>query len=454
MKNRPDIYRIILLAASLSLLALVLPACSKSSPAVKTTPPPATSPAGDIDSTPFTILSIVGGNVLVMKQGNTQWVKGEAGMTLETNAKIRTETGGKAQISFFEGSTIDLDGDTEISLAELSLAGAASKIKINQVIGNTVSRVKKLVDPASGFEIETTAAVVAVRGTVLGVAVDPSGVTVVDNIEGLISVKAQGVEVTLTAGTQTTVLPGETPGKPEPIVTPANGNTPTTPPPTSSTPSPTPSPSPTPTSPPTTAPVTAKMGIVVTCDRQSAFPGDTVTYQYRVGNEGDVSLSGITVTDDRAGSPTYLSGDSNANNILDVTEIWLFSVDYTIKNEEIGQLTNHATASGKGPGNQSAVASGAVTINITDIIVQITNLQNDTLVERNITVAGTVNDPSITQAVLTLNGANMNIAVVNGRFSSTLELAIGNNDIVVTVTKAGGITRHAAVSLVPDSGPQ
>ena len=193
------------------------------------------------------------------------------------------------------------------------------------------------------------------------------------------------------------------------------------------------------------------MSIVETCDSQSAFPGDMVIYQYQVSNKGNVPLSNITINDDRAGSPRYLSGDTNTDSILDENETWVFTADYTIKDREIGNLTSHTTASGKAPGNQSVVASGSVTVNVTDIVVAITSLQNDTIVGSNITVAGTVNDPSITQVVLIFDGSPINLSVVNGTFSTTLQLTSGSNVITVTVTKAGGITRSSSpITLEPE----
>ncbi len=202
--------RTVLLATSLSVLTLGLSACGNAAPA--TEPPPMSSGA-------LTVLSIVGGNVLVMKPGDSKWTSGVVGMTLETDYKIRTETDGHATITLFEGSTIELVGDTEISLAELNIVGTVSHVSISQQLGKTVSRVKKLVDPESGFEIETPAAVASVRGTAFYVSVIPSGLTTVGTIEGLVGVVAHGVEVDLAAGTRTTVLPGSAPGQPEPDVT-------------------------------------------------------------------------------------------------------------------------------------------------------------------------------------------------------------------------------------------
>jgi hypothetical protein len=212
VKKHRAVYRTLLLALSLLTLASSLGACVKSVPT-------STGPTEAADSTPLTVLSITGGNVLVMKPGDTEWTTGTAGMTLGVDYKIKTEAGGHATITFFEGSTIELDSGTEISLGELSLDGTAGHISIEQSLGKTISRVKKLVDPASSYEIETPAAVASVRGTEFYVSVKLNGDTTIGNIEGLMAVTAQGVEVKLTAGTRTTVSPGNAPGAPEPDIT-------------------------------------------------------------------------------------------------------------------------------------------------------------------------------------------------------------------------------------------
>jgi hypothetical protein len=212
MKKRCQALRIALLAVSLFTLVAITSACGNAAPT-------ATAPTSAADTTPLTVLSITGGKVLVMKPGDTEWTTGTAGMTLRADYKIKTQAGGSATITFFEGSTIELDSSTEISLSELNLEGTASHISITQSLGKTISRVTKLVDPASSYEIETPAAVASVRGTEFYVSVSSSGVTTVGSTEGLVAVTAQGVEVELTAGLRTTVSPGKAPGAPVPDVT-------------------------------------------------------------------------------------------------------------------------------------------------------------------------------------------------------------------------------------------
>jgi hypothetical protein len=431
VSKRQGICCVLLLVASLLLLVFGFSACKQKSPAGDDT-----TPAGSVASSPLAVLSTADGNVQVMKSGAAGWLPGEMGMALGPDDKIRTETGGHAAVTFFEGSTVELEEGTEISLAELSQAGTVNHIKVKQQIGNTVSRVKKLVDPASSYEVETVAAIASVRGTTIHVYVDESGRTVVGNEEGVVAVDAQGVEVILPEGTHSTIVPGESPGEPEPGITLSPSGTTTS----------------SPTSPPSpvTTPGNASIGLDKACNVTTAFPGDNVTYTYRLSNTGEVPLADISVTDDRMGEATFIGGDTDSDAVLDIGETWTIEAVYTVREGDIGQLTNVASASGTGPDGQPADARATDTIDVIDIVVKITSLIPDEKYGRNITVAGTVNDPSITRGVLTLNGSPQDIAIVKGQFSVAIELEDGENEITVTVTK-GGITRHKTVPLVPEA---
>jgi hypothetical protein len=438
MVKHTTLYRLLLLASIMLILATGLAACGQKSPANEPAPTPA-GPTGGVSSTPLTVLSITGGNVLVMKPGG-QWTKGEEGMTLGADDSIRTGAGGRATITFFEGSTIELDSGTEIRLAELGMAGTTNTIRLEQNLGQTISRVKKLVDPASSYEIGTTAAVASVRGTTMYVGVDEEQKTTVGNIEGSVAVTAGGVEVILPEGTHTDVEPGQIPGPIQPDPTPLPAGTPTS----------TPTKVPEPTPPVTTAPANVKISLSKACEPQTAYPGDTIAYTYTVGNAGDVPLANISVTDDHAGPVAYTSGDASGDKLLDTGETWIFRADYVIKAGETGQLINTAVATGTGPDNQKATASATATVNVLNIIVKITSLDAGEKVGRDVVVSGTVNDPSITRATIKVNESSREISVADGKFSAAVSLEDGENVITVTVTKAEGITASTSVTLEPE----
>ena len=176
--TRSLFYRIVFLVPVLFSLVLGVSSCAKKVAAFS----------------PLTVLSIVGGNVEIQQPGTTNWTNGKEGITLETGDKVKTDAGATATITFFDGSTIELNSGTEISLDELLSKSSTSPktIKIGQTIGETSSFIVKLVDPASHYEVDTQAGVAAVGGSKMVVTVATDGTTGVYNLEGIISFTAQG----------------------------------------------------------------------------------------------------------------------------------------------------------------------------------------------------------------------------------------------------------------------
>ena len=96
-------------------------------------------------------------------------------------------------------------------------------------------------------------------------------------------------------------------------------------------------------------------------NHETAAPGHTiaagaaVTWTYTVTNAGDVPLSAVSVTDSVAGvNPAYVSGDTNANTLLDLTETWIFSASGTAV---AGQYHNTGTATGTPPAGPNVTAA-------------------------------------------------------------------------------------------------
>ncbi|MEZ4778794.1 MAG: gliding motility-associated C-terminal domain-containing protein [Flavobacteriaceae bacterium] len=103
-----------------------------------------------------------------------------------------------------------------------------------------------------------------------------------------------------------------------------------------------------------------KAGVFVDGDGdQCADVEESINYTFTVTNQGNVSLSNITVTDPLPGlsAITFVSGDTDGDNQLDVTETWIYSASYAITQDDIdaGQVTNQATAEGTAP-NGSTVS--------------------------------------------------------------------------------------------------
>jgi len=71
--------------------------------------------------------------------------------------------------------------------------------------------------------------------------------------------------------------------------------------------------------------------------------GGSVSYSYDVTNTGNVPLSNVTVTDDKCSPVVFDGGDSNSNNLLDLTEMWGFtcSADLTETTTNTAVATGH-----------------------------------------------------------------------------------------------------------------
>ena len=87
---------------------------------------------------------------------------------------------------------------------------------------------------------------------------------------------------------------------------------------------------------------------------QCADAGEVIRYTFEVTNEGNVALGTILVTDPLLEAPnpvvaiTFVGGDTNGNNLLDVDETWEYTADYAMTQDDIdlGTITNQATAEG------------------------------------------------------------------------------------------------------------
>jgi hypothetical protein len=159
------------------------------------------------------VFSITEGDVFVMKAGTAGWIEAEVGMSLEVGDSIKTGDSSGAEITFFDGSTIELQAGTEIEIASLDVSTdtGSTTITLEQTIGTTISRVTKLVDPASRYEVETPSGVVAVRGSAMQVYVIEDGTTWIINLEGDIWAVAQGVELQIPEGRQCISRPDHPP---------------------------------------------------------------------------------------------------------------------------------------------------------------------------------------------------------------------------------------------------
>jgi hypothetical protein len=140
-------------------------------------------------------------------------------MELEVGDSVKTGDGSGAEITFFDGSTMELEAGTQIEILSLDVvcSTGVTTIGLLQTIGTTVSRVTAILDPASSYEVETPGGVAGVRGSDMRIQVIfghleyPDGTALVTNLEGNIYTVAQGVLVEVPVGQTCIITPGEPP---------------------------------------------------------------------------------------------------------------------------------------------------------------------------------------------------------------------------------------------------
>ncbi|OGO07747.1 MAG: hypothetical protein A2Y92_03025 [Chloroflexi bacterium RBG_13_57_8] len=364
-----------------------------------------------------------------MSTGQETWQRATPEMTLQPGDTIKAGVSSKAQITFFEGSTIELQANAQVKVAEIGISSTGSTtIRLSQQLGKTVSRVKKLVDADSRYEVETPAAIAAVRGSTMAVTVNSYGKTIVANEGGDIRVIVDGIEYIIHEGMQRTIEPGQPPG-PEVIISTADqnwgggGGAPA---------------------------YQSKLDVTMTAEPAQVRVGDVITYTYSLANTGNVPLHNISVSNNVAGIAVYQSGDTNANTILNPAETWIYVSSYTVQPTDPSPLVATATI--------SAVTTLAVTMTTTEIVstpivpsgptVVITSPADGATVDsRTIQVIGTVSDTSITSGNITINGESHAIAVTEGTFSTSENINNGQNVITVSVTDGSGNTGSATVTI-------
>src|SRR5512140_3221730 len=163
-----------------------------------------------------TILSIIDGTAQVAHSG-AGFLTAADGDIVAAGDRVRTADASHAVITFFDGSTIELEPATTVQVDDASATSdGARSISLFQSIGRTWSSVTKLTKADSKYELRTPTSTAAVRGTGFITDVSATGVTTLQTSDGVVEVTAQGQTVDVAAGQVTTVAQNSPPTQPVP----------------------------------------------------------------------------------------------------------------------------------------------------------------------------------------------------------------------------------------------
>ena len=103
-------------------------------------------------------------------------------------------------------------------------------------------------------------------------------------------------------------------------------------------------------------------------------PG-SVTYTYVATNVGIVPMSSVWVRDDKCSPVNYISGDSNNNLFLDVSESWTYRCTKQVLSTETNTVTAHGWSSGA-DGYDTANATVVVGSSLTPPLIHLVKIPN------------------------------------------------------------------------------
>ena len=138
--------------------------------------------------------------------------------------------------------------------------------------------------------------------------------------------------------------------------------------------------------------------------------GDVIHYNIVVTNTGSEALTSVTVSDPYVTDMTYVSGDLNTNNVLDVLEVWTYSASHTVTAAEFYSL-----GGGDGHLENTATADSAETDPVSDsAIVDIQEVRSLAIDKTGTVPGGTANvaGETITYTYVVTNTGNAAIANV------------------------------------------
>jgi len=133
-----------------------------------------------------TTVTIISGDVQVRHSATGAFVSATDGEVLAAGDAIRTADGARAVLTYFEGSTVSIEPNSELVIETASWDSDGSTVVVmQQNVGRTWHVVTKLIAGNSKYEVKTPASTASVRGTAFQVDSDGER-TVVTTTEGTV----------------------------------------------------------------------------------------------------------------------------------------------------------------------------------------------------------------------------------------------------------------------------
>ncbi len=165
-----------------------------------------------------TTLTIISGQVQIRRGATGDFTAADDGAILGPGDTIRTGSDARAVLTYFEGSTVEIEPSSELAIQTAhGNPDGSTVIQMQQNLGSTWHVVTHLVQGGSKYEVRTTSATASVRGTSFTVGVEADQTTTVTTTEGNVAASdpAGTATVAVTPGLTTSAKKGEAPTPPK-----------------------------------------------------------------------------------------------------------------------------------------------------------------------------------------------------------------------------------------------
>jgi hypothetical protein len=138
-------------------------------------------------------LTRTGGTVEVNRVDTVQWIAINSETLVGVGDSIRTDGAGVATITFFaNGTQTDLLPNSEFRIDTFNGTDTQFQLSVSVVVGQTLTRVTKLLDSGSTYTVNSTGLELGIRGTVFSVRVESSGRSATIVQQGLVKAHNNG----------------------------------------------------------------------------------------------------------------------------------------------------------------------------------------------------------------------------------------------------------------------
>ncbi len=155
---------------------------------------------------PAAILTVIAGDVLLRAAPGGDFSSATDGAVLYIGSTVRTSADARALITLIEGSTVELDPGSDITIEDATTRSGSTMVQLAASLGRSWRVVTHLTSADSRYEDRTPAATASVRGIAIEVAVG-------DGLAGLATalITTEGLVPTAAAAARAVVVtPGAT----------------------------------------------------------------------------------------------------------------------------------------------------------------------------------------------------------------------------------------------------